>query len=96
VATLLADTRPDQAARVADFLELYPYSTLKEIDAACDTGSASKVISDMRPLGYGIARQRRAVSCVGGLRSRTVQTYALINRPDAQPDLFALDNTTNH
>ena len=37
-----AGTRPDQAARVADFLELHPYSTLKEIDAACDTGSGIK------------------------------------------------------
>ncbi|MDD2948047.1 MAG: hypothetical protein PHV80_04300 [Rugosibacter sp.] len=82
------DTRPDQAARVADFLELHPYATLKEIDAACDTGCASKVLSDMRPLGYGIARQRRDVLCVGGLRSRKVQTYALTYRPDTQPDLF--------
>jgi len=85
---LRPDTRPDQAARVADFLELYPYSTLKEIDAACDTGSASKVLSDMRPLGYGIDRQRRSVLCVGGLRSRKVQTYALTSRPNTQPDLF--------
>lgn len=90
------DTRPAQAARVADFLELHPYSTLKEIDAACDTGSASKVLSDMRLLGYGIARQRRAVSCVGGLHSRTVQTYALTSRPNVQPDLFTPHDNNNN
>ena len=82
------DTRPAQMARAADFLELHPYSTLKEIDAACDTGSASKVLSEMRALGYGIDRQRRAVLCVGGLLTRKVQTYALMYRPSTQPDLF--------
>ena len=82
------DTRPDQAARVADFLELHPYATLKQIDAACDTGCVSKVLSDMPRMGYVIDRQRHDVSCVGGLRSRKVQTYALTSRPGVQPDLF--------
>ena len=85
------DTRTDQAARVADFLKLHPDSTAKEIDAACDVGSVTKVISDMPGLGYGIARawRWRDVSCAGDGRSRMVRTYALTYRPDTQPDLFA-------
>lgn len=86
-----SDTRPHQAARVADFLELHPDSTAKEIDAACDLGSTTKVISDMPGLGYGIARgwRWRDVLCAGGERSRMERTYALTYRPDTQPDLFA-------
>ena len=84
------DTRTDQAARVADFLELHPNSTAKEIDAACDVGSVTKVISDMPGMNYGIGRgwRWRDVSCAGGERSRMVRTYALTYRPNTQPDLF--------
>jgi len=84
------DTRTDQAARVADFLELHPDSTAKEIDAACDLGSPTKVISDMPGLGYGIGRAWRwcDVSCAGDGRSRMVRIYTLTSRPDTQPDLF--------
>lgn len=90
----LPDSRPDQAARVADYLEKHPASTLKEIDAACDTGSVSKVLSTMSRsvpkggLGYGITKGRRYVLCAGGTHRRKVNTYTLICRPSAQPDLF--------
>lgn len=88
--TLPTDTRPHQAARVADFLELHPDSTAKEIDAACDLGSPTKVISDMPALGYGIARawRWRDVSCIGGDHARRVRIYTLTSRPGTQPDLF--------
>ena len=82
------DDRPSQAARVADFLELNPASTQKEIDAACDTGCVSKVLSDMPGLGYGIAKSRRVVSCAAGRHARRVRTYTLLHRPCNQPDLF--------
>ena len=87
------DTRPAQAVRVADFLDKHPASTLKEIDAVCDTGCISKVLSDMPRtdldgMGYGIARGWRDVPCAGGTRSRLVRTYTLLFRPRAQPDLF--------
>ena len=90
---LQTDNRPLQAARVADFLEEHPSSTLKEIDAVCDTGCISKVLSDMPRadvpgMGYGIARGRRDVPCAGGTHPRTVRTYTLLYRPRAQPDLF--------
>ena len=90
----LADNRPEQAARVADYLASHPASTLKEIDAACDIGCISKVMSTMaRPvgekgLGYGIAKGRRYVPCAAGTRSRQVRTYTLLFRPSAQPSLF--------
>lgn len=85
-----SDTRPAQAARVADYLELNPHSTAKEIDLACDVGSVTKVLSDMRVMGYGIGRAWRwhDVLCAGGQRSRHVRTYELLHRPTAQPDLF--------
>lgn len=83
-----SDTRPAQAARVADFLELHPNSIQKEIDAACDTGCVSKVLSDMPRMGYGLRKGWRSVSCASGTSVRDVRTYALTHRPTAQPDLF--------
>lgn len=83
-----ADTRPEQAARVANHLELYPARTQKEIDAACDTGCISKVLSDMPGLGYGIEKGWRDVTCANGKHTRQVRTYTLLYRPGIQPDLF--------
>lgn len=86
------DTRPAQARRVADYLEKHPSSTAKEIDAACDTGCITKVLSDMtRPggMGYGVRKGWRCVLCAGGDLTRRVHTYALTHRPDTQPDLFS-------
>lgn len=88
------DDRPAQAVRVADYLELHPHSTQKEIDAVCDTGCISKVLSDMpRPellgMGYGLAYGWRTVQCASGSRTRQVRTYALLHRPKKkQADLF--------
>ena len=82
------DTRPAQAERVADFLEINPDSTVKDIDAACDAGSVSKVLSDMPRMGYGVRKSWRHVTCAGGNRTRDVRTYALTHRPTSQPDLF--------
>ena len=88
------DDRPAQAARVADFLETHPHSTQKEIDAACDVGCISKVLSDMpRPevlgMGYGLAYGWRMVVCANASRTRQVRTYTLLHRPRTrQPDLF--------
>lgn len=87
------DTRPEQAVRVANFLEKHPASTQKEIDAVCDTGCISKVLSemvrtDLYGMGYGIARGWRQIPCAGGTHVREVRTYTLLHRPRAQPDLF--------
>lgn len=82
------DTRPAQAERVAAFLELHPRSTAKEIDADCDTGCISKVLSDMPRMGYGLHRDWRIVDCAAGQLSRQVRVYALTHRPGAQPALF--------
>ncbi len=90
ITQLQYDTRPEQVERVADYLELHPDSTAKEIDAACDVGSVTKILSDMPRLGYGIHRGRcwRDVSFGGVQRSRRVRTYSLTYRPSTQPDLF--------
>lgn len=82
------DNRPAQAARVADYLEQHPDTTAKEIDAACDVGCISKVLSDMPRMGYGLRKAWRSVTCAGGNRTRDVRTYALTYRPTTQPDLF--------
>ena len=82
------DTRPAQANRTADYLEKHPNSTAKEIDAACDVGCISKVLSDMPRMGYGIGKGWRSVSCAGGGSTRGVRTYSLTHRPSTQPDLF--------
>lgn len=84
------DTRNAQAERVADYLEQHPCSTLKEIDAACDTGCISKVLSAMKKeLHYGILIGRGHVPCVSGSLFRRVRTYTLTHRPTVkQSDLF--------
>lgn len=85
-----ADTRPAQAARVAEYLELHPACTQKEIDAMCDTGCISKVLSDMPGLGYGLSKGWREEPCAGGSHTRQVRAYTLLYRPSTQPDLFTL------
>ncbi len=87
------DTRPEQAVRVADYLDAHPGATAKEIDAACDTGCITKVLSEMQRfdlpgMGYGLFKGRREVPCAGGARIRNVRTYTLLHRPKALPDLF--------
>lgn len=83
------DTRPDQAQRVASFLEVHPQATAKEIDAACDTGCITKVLSDMPRMGYGLARDWLDVLCVHGQRKRRVCVYRLLHWPHTVPDLFS-------
>lgn len=95
VSNSLPDDRPAQAVRVADCLETHRHSTQKEIDAECDTGCISKVLSDMPRLervgmGYCLAYGWRSVICAYGSRARQVHTYALLSRPRSQPDLFTL------
>ena len=87
----LFDSRAAQAQRVADYLERHPASTQKEIDAACDAGSVSKVLSDMPRhefpgMGYGLSLGWRTVPT----RARPLRTYTLLHRPrpQAQIDLF--------
>jgi hypothetical protein len=82
------DNRPAQAARVADYLELHPNSTAKEIDAACDVGCITKVLSDMPRMGYGLRKGWNCVTCASGCSTRDVRIYALTYRPTVQPDLF--------
>lgn len=74
------DNRAAQAARVADSLERHPHATQKEIDAVCDTGCISKVLSDM-PRGdfCGMAHGWRTVHRANGSRTRQVRTYALLH-----------------
>lgn len=90
----LQDNRAAQAERVADYLMQHPASTAKEIDAACDTGCISKVLSDMPRdlpgMGYGLRRGWREVLCAAGHHTRNVRTYTLTHRPRPanQPDLF--------
>jgi hypothetical protein len=76
------DTHEAQAERVADHLANHPDSTLAELTAACDLGSASKVVSAMvRLMGYGIRRGGRWVAVAGGPTRRHVRTYTLTHRP---------------
>lgn len=87
------DTRKEQAERVADYLEQHPDSTAKEIDAVCDTGCISKVLSAMKKkLGYGVKPGWRPVPCVGGSLMRGVRTYTLLHRPTVtQCELFKIE-----
>jgi hypothetical protein len=84
------DSRSSQSVRLAYYLERHPESTAKEIDAACDTGCVSKVLSEMRRMGYGLSVGWREVLCASGRYTRQVRTYTLLHRPEpkAQADLF--------
>lgn len=89
--SLLADSRKAQAARVARFLAATPEgATLRAIDAACDVGSVTKLISVMRrELGYRIESRRITEACSGGTRRRDRLKFFLLPGPAArQPDLF--------
>lgn len=85
----VADPRTAQAERVADYLEAHPAgATLPDLEAACDLGSASKVIADMRgPLGYGIRRAWRRVPLAHGKGERHRRVYVLISRPSLASQL---------
>ena len=87
------DTRKAQAERVADYLEQHPDSTAKEIDAVCDTGCISKVLSAMnKELGYGVDIDRRPIPCVSGSRFRQAGFYTLLHRPTmTQCELFKIE-----
>lgn len=88
----ITDTRPAQADRVAAFLEVNPSSTLKEIDAVCDTGCISKVLSAMeREFRFVIAKDWREVRSAAGAWIRRVRTYTLLCRPSQQPELFTTE-----
>jgi hypothetical protein len=83
------DTRREQFERVADFLEAQPRSTVKQIDAACDLGSPTKVISEMRRQGYVLRATWQYTPCVSGSKLRQVLVLELAMRPNAkQPSLF--------
>lgn len=90
-ATETRDTRQAQAERVADFLESNPGATTREIDAACDLGSATKVLSEMPTMGYRLRKHWRKVPCSDGLAARRVRCWWLLFRPGIetlQRDLF--------
>mgnify|MGYP001009919053 CR=1 FL=1 len=91
----MLDTHEAQAARVANYLEAITGGcTAKEIDAACDLGCRSKVLSAMqKEMGYRLGRGWRPVTCAEGTLLRWVRTYTLISRPAGpQMDLFAARN----
>ncbi len=91
ISVLPMDDRPGQILRVADFMEQHPEGvTIPQIDAACDTGSTTKLVSDMRKkMGYLIRAERIKVPCVNDTKLRPRNKYILLSRPtNAQPDLF--------
>jgi hypothetical protein len=84
------DSRAAQIKRVAAYLAASPGATLKDIDAACDTGSATKVLSEMRRIGYGLRREMGPAIREGGRHLRRTARYWLTAWPvnAAQGDLF--------
>ena len=84
--TLDHDSRTAQAERVADFLQACPGSTTRAIDAACDLGSAGKVLSDMPAMGYRLRKSWERVPCADGVHTRRVRCWRLLYRPTFTPD----------
>lgn len=90
------DTREAQCARVADFLEARPSgATRRELDAACDAGCMTKVLSDMPRMGYTLHKGWGRERCAAGALTRSrVRVYVLLSRPDAAPRQQCLDLAT--
>ena len=89
------DTREGQCARVADFLETRPDgATRRELDAACDVGCMTKVLSDMPKLGYTLRKGWGRERCADGKLRRRVRVYELVARPDVAPRQQCLDLAT--
>lgn len=85
------DTRLNQAARTADLMELNPAGvTVKQINEACDPGSATKLISVMRrEMGYSIKSIHTNTACNWDTKSRRTTFYILLARPqEIQKSLF--------
>jgi hypothetical protein len=72
-------------ARVAAFLKSNPGATLRQIEDACDIGSVTKVISEMKRHGFGLRRELRPVICNGGTNARMVACYWLTYMPFPNP-----------
>lgn len=84
------DTRRAQMYRAALFMQTRPDGiTLKELQAACDLGSGTKVVSEMTRAGFGLFKGWRTVTCAGGASVRRVRVYVLTAWPQQrQKNLF--------
>lgn len=87
------DTREAQCARAADYLEprFGDGATRRELDAACDAGCMTKVLSDMPRLGYVLRKAWGRELCADGARLRRVRVYVLVSRPETAPRQQCLD-----
>ena len=88
---LRTDSRREQAARVAAYLRATPEgATLRQIDAACDVGSVTKLLSVMRKdYGFHIVSRRCQEACNGGSRRRDRKKFFLL------PDLASVQLKLN-
>jgi hypothetical protein len=85
------DDRAGQAVRVAEFMQLHSEGvTTSEIQQACDPGSVTKLLSEMRSrLGYVIRRELCREVCANGTKQRKRWRFILVSRPsEAQQNLF--------
>lgn len=84
------DDRPGQILRVADYMEQHPEGvTIPQIEAACDPGSVTKLLSVMRKTGYIFKKIRSTEICQNGTKQRNRWLFILVSRPaNAQTDLF--------
>ena len=91
----LNDSRRAQATRVADYLDTRPDgATRSEIEHACDPGSVTKLLSEMRRgLGYVVAKRRGAELTKAGTRRRTM-LYVLVSRPEGRTQGNLFDEVT--
>lgn len=79
-----SDSRAAQIERVTAFLERTPGATLRQIEAACDTGSVTKVLSVMRRLGFVFRREWHRGIHPNGCVTRRLARFWLVARPEGQ------------
>lgn len=78
----VGDVREGECARVADFFDTRPDgATRRVLDAVCDVGCMTKVLSDMPRLGYVLRKAWGQELCADGVRWRRVRVYVLVSRP---------------
>ena len=88
----VGSVRERECARVAAFLDTRAGgATRRELDAACDVGCMTKVLSDMLVLGYVLRKQRGHELRSDGVSWRRVRVYVLIARPEVAARQQCLD-----
>lgn len=89
-SALPLDNRTGQIKRTVASMLAHPEGvSVVQLKAETDAGSVTKVLSEMRRIGFGIRKQLRHETCLGGTKQRRTWRFFLASHPSKlQQDLF--------